>query len=76
MNTLTKTKTATVDAAFHEVSQDVIMSSAPAPPKSTKCDVTQVSASFARQVPVVIRTVMSCVVYLVETKTTVRIHSE
>ena len=55
MNTLTKAKTATVDAAFREVAQDVIMSSAAAPQKSAKCDVKQVSVYFARERSVVIR---------------------
>ena len=56
MNTLTKARTATVDAAFREVAQDVIMSSAPAPQTSAKCDETQVSVSPPGVV--VIRTVI------------------
>ncbi|KAI0220566.1 hypothetical protein LSAT2_027918 [Lamellibrachia satsuma] len=41
MNNITKTKTATADAKFREMAQNVVMSSVAATKHSAKCDVTQ-----------------------------------
>ena len=55
MNNITKTKTATADAKFREMAQNVVISSVAATKHSAMCDVTQVTSSFDTRGAVVYR---------------------